>query len=86
MRLIDVDRFIKSLSNFDLPTDTINACELRIMLYTEPKVDAVPVVRCKDCKYFQQLNRCSVRTESYSDPNGYCHLGVRKEEEENEAD
>lgn len=43
MKLIDVDHFIKSLSGFDLPTDTINACELRILLYTEPNVDAEPV-------------------------------------------
>lgn len=43
-------------------------------------VDAVPVVRCRDCIYFQQLGRCGVRVESYTDPDGFCHLGKKKEE------
>ena len=44
--------------------------------------DMQAVVRCKDCLYFQQLGRCGARSESYTVPEGFCHWGRKKEEEE----
>ena len=49
----------------------------------EPTVDAVPVIRCKDCKHWQ----CD-DSESYCDelgifgtsPTSYCSFAKRKEE------
>ena len=41
MRLIDADAFIKSIPNFDLPEDTIDACTFRILLHNAPTVDTV---------------------------------------------
>ena len=45
-----------------------------------PKVDAVEVVRCKDCKWFNDIG-CSIRIVDDSDKpteNDYCSFGERK--------
>lgn len=55
-----------------------------------PSVDAVPVVRCKDCRYRGSSYGCPLRTlvhtegrgYHYADmttDTGYCSYGVRKE-------
>lgn len=44
MRLIDVRDFIKNkLSKYDLPSDSINACDIRLMLLEQPTVDTIPI-------------------------------------------
>jgi hypothetical protein len=48
-----------------------------------PTVDAVPVVRCKDCKHYQtdvlfNSNYCCGRRRK---PDDYCSYGERKESE-----
>ena len=45
-----------------------------------PTVDAVEVVRCKDCEsYIPGKRICrSVYLNGYTIPNGYCFNGVRK--------
>lgn len=52
-----------------------------------PVVDAVPVVRCKDCKhhYYHELLKqdyCEIPNMQFGeiDPNGYCHRAERKKE------
>lgn len=48
--------------------------------YAEGKADAVPVIRCKDCKYRYIKN--DVWTCPFglpSGPDGYCSYGERKE-------
>ena len=56
---------------------------------TIPRVDAVEVVRCKDCKHFVQgepYDPCEcvkwkVRFGvAYTTPDGYCHKAERKTE------
>lgn len=53
--------------------------------------DAVQIVRCKDCRWFEEYytgRLCSVDGlehgfyTSCDDPNGFCHLGERREEDE----
>ena len=39
-----------------------------------PTIDAVPVVRCKDCKWWDECDEL--------DENGYCHHGERKDDED----
>lgn len=47
-------------------SDPLNVLtELRERLNELPTVDAVPVVRCKDCKYFEKYK--------YGDHLGLCH-------------
>ena len=68
------------------------ACEIKQgfadMVNEAPTVDAVPVVRCKDCKYFVQgepYDPCECMKwkvkfgVAYTEPNGYCHKAERKD-------
>ena len=49
-----------------------------------PTVDAEPVVRCKDCKYYSSnpmaggVGECEWSTDALDD-NGYCYRGERRE-------
>ena len=51
-----------------------------------PTIDAVPVIRCKDCKFFKpQFNEDGYYTTNcqfskVAEVNGYCHMAKRKEE------
>lgn len=83
MRLIDADKLVDMLYDnefavlcpLDEVSGVIDAC---------PTVDAVPVVRCKDCEYY----RCDIKDEwsscylgglSGPDGNDFCCYGERKE-------
>ena len=52
---------------------------------TIPRVDAVEVVRCRDCFYYTPVNdkigKCVflIGEHQYVVPDGYCYLGERKE-------
>ena len=51
---------------------------------SQPTVDAVPVVRCRECKlhtssaFYPDRLFCQEHGR-YVDPDGYCYLGERKE-------
>lgn len=53
-----------------------------IVKYIATTVDAVPVVRCKDCKYNRGGNKCLKPDSFFAVPadDDYCSHGVRKEE------
>ena len=44
-----------------------------------PTVDAVPVIRCKDCKHFDKDEFCHI-WEVYRTNESYCDIAERKEE------
>lgn len=49
-----------------------------------PTIDAVPVVRCKDCKHGDKENGqyyCHYTGETWNDGNFYCAGGERKDDE-----
>lgn len=51
-------------------------------LNNAPTVDAVPVIRCKDCKWFGKIG-CAVNIVDESDEpeeDDFCSWGERKEE------
>ena len=54
-----------------------------------PTIDAVPVVRCRDCFYYTPVNdkigKCVflIGEHQYVVPDGYCYLGERKEGADN---
>lgn len=51
----------------------------RRMVESAPTVDAVPVVRCKDCRYYKRDNhKCEVFRAIVCD-NFYCKDGERKD-------
>ena len=61
-----------------------------MMIKTAPIVDAVPVVRCSECKLhtssvlYPDMLFC-VEHGIYVGPNGYCYLGERKEGADNDT-
>lgn len=99
MRLIDADALVKDLT-YDWCGKPLhgnrktNYANIRASVIAQPTIDAVPVVRCKDCKYFNlQTHECendSVSTDheggaSYSLnfwDDDFCSYGERKESNE----
>lgn len=94
MRLIDLD----SLPNYKLMgimtfEGEKSPAELRIVLWEDiesmPIVDAVPVVRCRECIYYKICDEwengkrmlCEIHHHSYLDHDGdnhFCSWGQRK--------
>lgn len=51
----------------------------------QPTVDAEPVIRCKDCEFYDEmLHQCTREIDWYTvHDNDYCSLGERKDAEIN---
>ena len=59
--------------------DALDKVEKTVKL--APTIDAVPVVRCKDCKWFNRFG-CAVEIVDFTDrptENDYCSFGERKD-------
>lgn len=79
MRLIDADATKRRVA--DTYFDTLIPCVNRA-LDDSPTVDAVPVVRCRECKH---LGFCGDATNlEVMGFYGYCSRGERKEGADNE--
>ena len=83
MRVIDAD---EAIINFGFEWDDIPPTreEFVYFLKKQPTIDAVPVVRCRECKNHGSsafyTDRLFCREHGrYVDPDGYCYLGERKE-------
>ncbi len=87
MKLIDADVAIKGVQDRCLGATSVIVVENRIidMLNRMPAVDAVEVVRCKDCKWGREACgniECHVDLNIPSEYHGYywfCPNGERKE-------
>lgn len=92
MRLIDVDALgVGRCSRDLLPADYCAGWNGLIRLLEKaPTVDAVPVVRCKDCKWFADNNdgdwfgcwlfqTIQIIPEDTPKPDDYCSYGERKD-------
>lgn len=72
-------------------TDVCPICDYRELIdkiLDAPTIDAVSVIRCKDCKYYyvyDKHNFCDLDIEMMRelDPNYYCASAERKEDETN---
>ena len=99
-RLIDANAFIKECDSFIVNPPFAHPAtpwHRGILLAAEtalrmPKVDAVEVVRCKDCIHYVQMPgsvvdyRCSIFCGCYERPypmeaDGFCSYGERREGE-----
>ncbi|MDD6544863.1 MAG: hypothetical protein PUF20_10855 [Clostridiales bacterium] len=94
MRLIDGDGLWERL-NYEPWEHNADRDEIALpIVNAAPTVDAVPVVRCKDCKYYRNHPNglCYLHTEpkenerGYSgeevcvEPDDFCSYGERREE------
>ena len=87
-RLIDANKLIDFIDvghlrhPGELCYSEVNVANL---LLHAPTVDAVEVVRCKDCFYYtpveDNFGKCVflIGEHQYVVPDGYCYLGERKE-------
>lgn len=76
MRLIDLDELLKRLEHGYHPT-------LKAIISSQPTIDAVPVVRCRDCGYRNKEYSetfCEVLGRLTND-NFYCKYGAKKDKE-----
>lgn len=80
MRLIDADVLLKYAGNCYDEDDHLLYAVGTGTIMRMPTIDAVQVVRCKDCKYMDENHlTCSV-WESGTDYDGYCSYGERSSE------
>ena len=88
MRLIDADAFRKDILTAGIGKTIIEYSESDIgyMIRKRPTVDAVEVVRCKDCKHwhkdtvfcdYMSYREASERVNWYADD--FCSYGERKD-------
>ena len=84
MRLIDAD---EAIINFGFEWDDISPTrdEFVAFLKNQPTIDAVPVVRCKDCIRRYDTDECPMcfliegKYYEYTNGNGFCDRWERKE-------
>lgn len=80
MRLIDADALVAA---YDAAHDGPPG-KARTLIMNAPTVDAVPVVRCKDCSYWDttyscnEVHKCVIHQEWFK-PNYYCAEGERRD-------
>lgn len=86
MRLIDGDALLRNIRRAVYPSDlnttiAVGICESHVK--DMPTIDAVPVVRCKDCKLWYEdwkhdNNECyCCRNDRWTEPDAYCSGGER---------
>ena len=86
-RLIDANAFLKDILTAGIGKTIIEYSESDIgyMIRKRHTVDAVEVVRCKDCKYWQDNNdgypheECRWGHGETPDANDFCSYGERKD-------
>lgn len=80
VRMIDADALLRAL-----PDDLPYKGSVRRVLMQAPEVDAVPVVRCKECLYWYDTTSAGVQTfceifRDHCEPNDFCSRGERRED------
>jgi len=92
MRLIDADVLNKDLDWYDL--DVCGHCgnefaagfeAARELVALAPTIDAVPVVRCKDCLLSEKIASPEgflycIQWDTVSEHDGFCHKGTKAKE------
>ena len=89
MRLKDADALIKWVQECGAKCPTLSVDKLFNKIKDAPTIDAVPVVRCKDCKHYKfadnralgmPVKRCEWTGFEDVDDNDFCSRGERSEE------
>ena len=100
MRLIDLDALIYAwCDGCDAPEKGMcndDMCEFAEIVKKFPTIDAVPVVRCKDCKYYdyrenagkakskrhESKTKCCCRSALiFTKPHNFCSYGERRSDD-----
>lgn len=79
MRLIDADALMYAVDGNPLTTDSLKEY-VRSTVKAQPTVDAVPVIRCKDCKYYEDdIGDCIGFGDTYVAEEEYCSRARRRD-------
>ena len=89
MRLIDADWVLEHTKSYELSDEdwsVTGGTAIRLICHAinqAPTIDAVPIVRCKDCEYFglndENVPYCSNPFGlNDPEPNGFCNYGRKK--------
>lgn len=82
MRLIDADALMTKMKRYPL-YPLVEKYGVIGVIDTEPIVDAVQVVRCKDCRYWEcngLTSWCEAHERHGLPDNFYCTFGERRSE------
>lgn len=84
MRIIDADKLMRIYFDDDEGNKTFEFVPSEF-IDSAPTVDAVPVVRCKDCKWWEQIDDgqygyCSPRKYGFYKGDWFCADGERRAE------
>lgn len=71
MRLIDADALIDTLYDHEFAS-YIDKGEVSTVINDEPTVDAIPVIRCKDCKHWLPHTQFGYDAD-YEEYHNYCN-------------
>lgn len=83
MRLIDADALVKALNESGVPY----RADVQEVLDAQPTIDVVPVLRCKDCKHYEDdplgmgFGHCELKEELALAFDRVCADGERKDDE-----
>ena len=92
MRPIDADRALEIVRDHGIahPAAYHLTNYATLILREAPTVDAMPVVRCRDCKYYKpqkksahwenRANYCNRVVTIKTQPDDFCSYGKRKED------
>ena len=83
MRLVDADKARECFGG-----DGVTGAVMQRMFDSLPTIDAVPVVRCRECIYATRPGENSVYCDNFERdmmPDDYCSVGERKEADLDEA-
>lgn len=78
MKLKDFDKIIDTIA----ATPHCDFAQALLIMNNAPTVDAVPVVRCKDCYFYQDDCSCGLNGGAWWAPVDYCSYGERMEDAE----
>lgn len=80
MRLIDADELLTAFPVDDEPMLTKSS--VRMTIKRMPSVDAVEVVRCEQCKHYNNIDfHCYYHGSMCFKPNDYCPYGEVRDDE-----
>ncbi len=92
MRLVDASDLWSDIQMLPHNGDMISSEEVEHAIMDAPTVDAVPVVRCRECKYSrinhlmkkdilscENIDVCGEEYLFERNPNDFCSYGERKE-------
>ena len=84
MRLIDADRLSEAIyDNVPAPYEDASWAKENCLAEIEAAqtVDAVPVVRCRECKHFRHYGKTSLFINGKNIKAGWCQRRIRYDEE-----